>query len=219
MSWKDFFYFEKRDRSAIISLLLLIVIAGSAYIFTTPSTVILESDKAADKGNKSDSLYSETGKKYADKGYAKTNTSRGKYPYQEKLKIGETVELNTADTTDLKKIPGIGSSYAGRIVKYRHLLGGYAWVGQLREVYGMDEDLYKKITPYIKLVTPPSRIRINSADFEELNKHPYIDYRQAKVITDIRTRKGHIESVERLLLLDEFTEADIKRLTPYLLFQ
>jgi DNA uptake protein ComE-like DNA-binding protein len=62
------------------------------------------------------------------------------------------------------------------------------------------------------------KVRINTADFEELNKHPYISYKQAKVITDIRERKGDIESVSRLSLLEEFTANDIRRLTPYLLF-
>ena len=45
--------------------------------------------------------------------------------YLPKLKPGATIDLNTADTTLLKRVPGIGSSFARRIVKYRELLGGY----------------------------------------------------------------------------------------------
>ena len=61
-------------------------------------------------------------------------------------------------------------------------------------------------------------MKVNSADFNELIRHPYIDYKQAKIIVDIRERKGRIESLKRLRLLEEFSDDDIKRLTPYLSF-
>ncbi|MBR4803620.1 MAG: helix-hairpin-helix domain-containing protein, partial [Bacteroidales bacterium] len=46
------------------------------------------------------------------------------------------IELNTADTSDLKELRGIGSGYAKRIVKYRERLGGFCKPEQLLEVYG-----------------------------------------------------------------------------------
>ena len=49
-------------------------------------------------------------------------------PRQEKFPEGIRVELNTADTATLKKIPGIGSYYARRIVDYRNRLGGFVSV-------------------------------------------------------------------------------------------
>ena len=45
------------------------------------------------------------------------------YTRTEKYAPGTLVELNTADTTILKKVPGIGSTFARRIMKYRELLG------------------------------------------------------------------------------------------------
>lgn len=47
------------------------------------------------------------------------------------------IELNAADTTELKKLDGIGSAYAKRIVKYRDLIGGFVRKEQLLEVYGL----------------------------------------------------------------------------------
>ncbi len=54
--------------------------------------------------------------------------------YPEKLKEGEWVDLNKADTSDLKKIPGIGSYYAAKINRYGARLGGYISVDQLKEL-------------------------------------------------------------------------------------
>lgn len=219
MSWKDYFYFQKRDRIAIFILLMLIIVSGGIYIGIKQH-----------KNNKPSSENAETDKEFETflshlkDGSNTTNTfkrdsqSLDRYPYQEKLQQGQTIELNKADTSDLKKIPGIGSSYSLRIVKYRKLLRGYAHIHQLKEVYGIDEELYNKITPYITLTPDISKIKVNSSSFQELNRHPYINYEQTKIILDIRKRKGNIESIDRLSLLEEFTEDDIKRLTPYLSF-
>lgn len=217
MNWKDYLYFQKRDRVAIILLLVLITLTGGIYIFTRPQQ----------KANKEEAepssvrVTTNTNTPYSNTipTFSKQNKDKASdYPYQKKLETGGTVELNTADTTSLKKIPGIGTGFAKRIVKYRNLLGGFADITQLKEVWGLDNELYDKITPYIVLVPQIEKIKVNSADFNELNRHPYIDYRQARVIADIRERKGRIESLKRLRLLEEFTDDDIKRLTPYLSF-
>lgn len=218
MSWKDYFYFQKQDKIATIILLALIVIAGSIYILTSGSKT---TDPAIEVNvnnefinRQADTIHSS----YLQ--YRKTPDSKeiNNYPRQPKLQIGQTIELNSADTTLLKMIPGIGSSFANRIVKYRNLLGGYYIKTQLKEVYNLDMDLYQKISPYITTVPKTNRINVNTTDFKELLRHPYINYQQVKAITDIRTRKGKIESISRLELLEEFTEEDIKRLTPYLSF-
>lgn len=225
MSWKNYFYFQKRDKIAIIILLTLIVISGVIYIITKPSPKRNDSESISNLEKEFNDFQSQLTDKDTADGYenklSKNDNLKDnytKYPYQEKLKQGETVELNKADTSELKKIPGIGSGYANKIVKYRNLLGGYVNINQLKEVWGIDDTLFEKITPYITIEPEAIRIKINSATFQELNKHPYITYKQAKVIIDIRERKGKIESMNRLSLLEEFIDADISRLTPYLAF-
>lgn len=135
-----------------------------------------------------------------------------------KLTEGETIFLNESDTADWKKIPGIGSVYASRIVKYRNLLGGFVSVNQLREVYGIDDELFAKIYPYIKTDGKYTKIAVNKLEFKQLLRHPYLNYKQVKVIVDLRRRKGNISSINELALLDEFTAEDIERLNPYLQF-
>ena len=140
------------------------------------------------------------------------------YPASEKLTAGATIPLNGSDTTLWKMIPGIGSSYATRIVKYRELLGGYVRLEQLLEVYGLDNDLYSRISPYIEPGGSCRRLQVNRAEFSELLRHPYLNYEQVKVIVSLRQRKGDILSIDELAMLDEFTSDDIRRLEPYLAF-
>ena len=144
----------------------------------------------------------------------KRNTA---YPTkQAKLKPGQFVELNTADTTELMKIPGIGPVYAKMIVEYRELLGGYCHISQLHELTILPED----IGDWVQISTPQQKkLKVNKLSITQLRTHPYITFYQAKAIVELRKREGNIKSVRQLLFLDEFSEKDITRLSPYLSFE
>ena len=99
--------------------------------------------------------------------------------YLPKLKPGATIDLNSADTTLLKRVPGIGSSFARRIVKYRDLLGGYYVVEQLQEVYGMDRERYDAIHPYFTVGTA---VRPLTLTIDSISYHPYLSWRHKRTL-------------------------------------
>ena len=128
---------------------------------------------------------------------------------------GTLVDVATADTTELKKIPGIGSGIAKAIVGYRTRLGGFYSLEQLREIKYITPELMK----WFKLEEVPLRkIAVNRASLEQLRAHPYLNFYQAKVIVEHRRKKGEIKSLSRLSLYEEFTEKDLERLSNYLSF-
>ena len=105
-------------------------------------------------------------------------------------------------------------------MKYRNLLGGFYAVSQLREVYGIDEERYQALAPWFVADTAYlQKLKVNELPAKLLRKHPYINYHQAKVIEQLRKQKGKLSGWENLRLLEEFTEADRQRLTPYLSFE
>ena len=70
-----------------------------------------------------------------------------------KYPSGTIVSLNLADTTELKHIPGIGSSIARLIVNYRSRLGGFYRIEQLEEIhldYRQLNDWFSIDTTYIR---------------------------------------------------------------------
>ena len=168
--------------------------ASSSYSRTTP---LNSENKSEDTGNMED---------YAH------------YPRVEKLTEGETISLNASDTADWKKIPGIGEVYSARIVEYRDRLGGFARKEQLMEVYGVDDELYARIAPYIEMSGSWEKVAVNKLEFKELLSHPYLSYKQVQAIMNLRRRKGDIVSIQELGMLDEFTSEDIYRLELYLEF-
>jgi competence ComEA-like helix-hairpin-helix protein len=141
------------------------------------------------------------------------------YPKIEKLAEGTVIELNASDTTQLMKIPGIGPAFARRITSYRNNLGGFYRKEQLQEVYGMYEELYEKISPFIKInLDEIITIQANAASIDKLKSHPYLNFYQAKAIVEMRKKKGKLENISDLSLLEEFTEDDLEKIKHYLAF-
>lgn len=135
--------------------------------------------------------------------------------YPVKLQPGQYVVLDDADTTSLRKVPGIGRYYASRIVRYRNDLGGYVSVAQLSEIEGIPESAL----PYFKVTGGAVRkLNLNRLTLNELKHHPYINFYQARRIIDYRRLKGPLHSIDDLRLLKDFTQRDIERLRPYVEF-
>ncbi|WP_288965408.1 helix-hairpin-helix domain-containing protein [uncultured Prevotella sp.] len=132
--------------------------------------------------------------------------------FPRKLRPGETVPLNTSDTTLLKRVPGIGSGYAIAIVRKRERLGGFYSARQLLEIDGLPEQALQYVSVDEGAVT---KLNINKLSFSKLRQHPYINYYQARDIVDYRRLRGDIKSLRDLRLLKSFTPADIERLSHY----
>ena len=121
---------------------------------------------------------------------------------EKKEKVDENlfvVEINSCSKSDLMKIRGIGKTYAGNILKYRELLGGYYSKEQLLEVYGIDSFVYSQIYEFIRVDNSLiSQISINLAEKNAFASHIYIDFQLAQKIIDYRTKKGPYKSVNEL---------------------
>lgn len=130
------------------------------------------------------------------------------------IKIDSTqhIVLNTADTNQLKKVPGIGSYYAKEIVRHGKWLGGYVTVDQLDEIDGFPSEAKK----YFVVERPtPQRINVNRLTLQQLRRHPYINYYQAKTIVDYRRLHGDIHSLQDLRFSRDFSPEAIRQLEPY----
>ena len=134
--------------------------------------------------------------------------------YLPKLKPGATIDLNTADTTLLKRVPGIGSSFARRIVKYRDLLGGYYVVEQLQEVYGMDRERYDAIYPYFTVGTA---VRSLTLTIDSISYHPYLSWRHKRALRRLLEAEQPLDW-SHLMATGDFTRDDSLRLAPYMPF-
>jgi len=132
-------------------------------------------------------------------------------------KTYQIVELNSADTTMLKTLPGIGSSFARKIYNYKFKLGGFHSKFQLLEIKDMDSSRFAGIESYID-VNPwlIRKIDINTADFDKLSSHPYINNNIAISIINYRNRHGKYNTTEDIMKSELIDLNLYTKLAPYL---
>jgi DNA uptake protein ComE-like DNA-binding protein len=130
------------------------------------------------------------------------------------------VEINQADSLEFMALPGIGEVFSGRIIRYRKLLGGYHSIEQLMEVYGMTDEKFSSLQPYMYIDSVEvQQIRVNFAGFNELRAHPYISPDQAKKILKLSSDKGPFRTFDALLDEKIFEPSIFEKIKPYLTCQ
>ena len=232
---KGLFYLQKSDRKVILALLCVIVIALSVIFLTGGENDTSNALVSADSINtlkphqyhrdsfhrkpyRERTVYVHTKVIYRDTAYqrghrlADADRDSVVAHYQEKIRKGEHIVLNTADTTALKTIPGIGPYFARKVMEYGERLGGYVSVDQLDEI----EDFPLDAKDYLVIENPsPRKLNVNQLSLNELRHHPYINFYQARAITDYRRLHGPIHSLDDLRLSKDFPQEAIARLKPY----
>ena len=102
---------------------------------------------------------------------------------QKLITLTQIIELNQADSLDLISVKGIGPFYAKQILKYRNELGGFINYEQFTEIWGLEKLDFDKFKQQTILDTLYIRkINVNAIELEQLKMHPYLNYKQAKMI-------------------------------------
>ena len=225
MNWKAYFFFTKGERRGVIALLLIaslfllirVLLAnryegssaenvGEPFVSTSEAPVEQSRSLSLSKGPTCDTR--------EFKHSARTS--------RRSAKTDEMVELNSADTTRLKQLRGIGSGYAKMIVSYREKLGGFYKAEQLLEVYKFPDETYQKIKNQLQVDTTLIRkIKVNTATVKELKAHPYISYYQALSIVENRELQVEMRynCLYDMVVDEDLKEEDILKVAPYFSFE
>ena len=126
------------------------------------------------------------------------------------------VDINTADTTELMRIPGIGSYRSGKIVEYRRKLGGFIHAEQVMEACDLPDEVLQWVR--VNAAVPVRKVNVNKLSLQRLMNHPYITFYQARAIVEYRKAHGDLKGVEDLKGLEGFTPLKIEKLQLYLEF-
>lgn len=133
--------------------------------------------------------------------------------------------LNTADSSALVELYGIGGYYANKILEYRERLGGsFVHKRQLLEIDGFSQQRYERIEDNVVVKDADVKgFSLLGAERKALERHPYIGpYAARGILTYIRL-KGKEAFADELQLLEELvkehiiSENNALRLREYLL--
>ena len=128
------------------------------------------------------------------------------------------MDINKADTLELKALKGIGKILAIRIIKYRNKLGGYISTDQFHEIYGLDSlvisELKRKF--FINAGFIPQKINLAKATQGILEAHPYIGKKHAKAIVAYRDQHNGFNSIDELNRIPSIAKEDLLKMAPYI---
>lgn len=128
------------------------------------------------------------------------------------------LDINTADSTQLETLPGIGKYMASKIVRYRERLGGYISADQMREITNMDIDIYNIAAPHICIKQGFKKININNASKPMMGNHPYIGWKAANNIINYRKQHNKFIDAFELSKAKLLSDSLVQKLTPYISF-
>ncbi len=232
----------------ILAAVIFFIIAANFFIANRPSNVknnlqnldsiialhetaveeYYNRQRTTDNGQQTSSTrdkVTETPRRQVTKSYKETINNINKKVQQpktnslsSKVLVQKSVNLNSADTTELKSLPGIGSFFAKNIVDYKNKLGGFIEKEQLLEVYAFDTTRLSNIENFIVIDTIELRkVNVNTDDFKTILRHPYIEYEDVKKIVNYRESKGMIKNWEQYLKVVGRNDVD-ERLEKYIGF-
>ena len=226
--FKDYFSFSTSEQRGIVILgaILLFLLMVSQVIprevirpptdFSRFDQEVMAFETAWRKTE--DSIASARRKKLLFSNYRPDYRSKDTFSHPS-FTVRETfvIDLNTADTFDIQRLRGIGSSFARRIVNYRSRLGGFIDKRQLLEVFGMDHERYEKLEANITVTTDSVRqIDINNVTFKELLKHPYFPFEITKAIMLHRQKNKKFKTLDDLHLVPGISDSVFKKIVVYL---
>jgi DNA uptake protein ComE-like DNA-binding protein len=133
------------------------------------------------------------------------------------ITLPATININTADSMQLERLPGIGPVLARRIIRYRALLGGYYSPEQIREVYGITDSLFLIIRERLEAdTTRIKKLNLNTIEEKELARHPYTGKYVAAGIVRYRLHVSKILNFNELIINGLIPEDRYDRLKFYI---
>lgn len=150
-----------------------------------------------------------------------TKTSYKNYTtFNKKEEVIMAKELNAASQEDLIKVSGIGEKLSKRILDYKTNLGAFVSMEQLKEIYGLSEEVIAELHKYfyVSEISEIKKIRINELSIKELGTFPYFRYPISKNIVVYRSNNGEIINSDDLRKIPDFPVEKIEIIALYLEF-
>lgn len=147
---------DSKRQSIILTGVGLIIIGAIilGFALSQPKVAVssLESDASVQSSqqtydNEDVSLQTKSNfQNYDESNYSQSDSGNQN---DQEASVSYPLNLNTCTAEELMTISGIGEVKASAIIEYREYLGGYTSVEQIKNIKGIGDKVYEKISPYL----------------------------------------------------------------------
>ena len=104
-----------------------------------------------------------------------------------------------------------------QILKYRKELGGFRNYDQLTEIWGLENLEIQKLKQQTYIdISHIRKVTVNTIELEQLKLHPYLNYKQAKMILNYRKQHGDFKLVKDICKIKPISAEFFRKIAPYL---
>lgn len=137
---KEFFYLQRDDRRAVLTLLALAVVALSLIFWLGESSSPPPTAKKTNSREKANREYANGRTSSAEKYYKVEEVKAERFPF----------DPNTADSTQLLRL-GLAPWQVRSIYRYRAKGGIFRQPSDFARLYGLTRKQYRELRPYIRI--------------------------------------------------------------------
>lgn len=134
-------YFITKYRWYILSFLVMLIVAGISVIWwdkANRAKINRENQEIAELRQQNEMLRQELSE--SSKAVAGTSTTEDE---------SDKININTADATELDKLPGIGPARAADIIDYRQSHGGFSSIEEIKNINGIGDKTFENMKDLI----------------------------------------------------------------------
>jgi len=184
--FREVFNFNKQDRHGLLLLFVFLIIT---IIFNLFVNFLFKKDSK----NYDFSDFDEKVRKYKDAGKNSFANTREEKNITTKPSVLFFFNPNTISENDLVKL-GMNTFQIQNLIKYREKGGIFYQPEDVRKIYGIDDNLFNKLKPYIKIELETIEYNNNNNDSEkieimELNSVKFTEFKKIDQISPLITQR------------------------------
>ncbi|MBP5711781.1 MAG: helix-hairpin-helix domain-containing protein, partial [Prevotella sp.] len=152
MNYKEFFYFQKSDRSVLVVLLVLVVVISVLLygLGNKEETTSLETSSLRVQENEQDSMAIHYVKRNTDYKHENDGNEQKYYHVDRNVVERFPFDPNTADSTEFLRL-GLTTWQIRSIYRYRAKGGIYREPKDFARLYGLTVKQFRELEPYIRI--------------------------------------------------------------------
>jgi len=216
---KEIFTFDPNtiSRDSVYKLNIPAQVAASILGYRRAGGVFRTVEKLKDSPGMNDSIYAEIAPYIQIDSIYQINKKDKLKTFVGTKKPIAPINLNSADSIELRQIRGIGAVRAKILIERREQIGGYYSLDQLYDdLYSIDSADVQQIKPYLYVDESYERIDLQSTEIRKLKYHYYFDENMAKTIVNFFRTRDQRTGLDEFIEKSPLSREKWEKVRPYL---